>query len=262
MKKDTSLKFVASLLLCSFLVYVPVACCCEDENKAKFEKTERLSAPCAPGQTLCLQNKVGEISVTGADVSECNVTAVITAKAETEEQAEKLAGQVSVKLEPAGDKLYIKVETPDNKTKCSITVDFNITAPKQTALQLETNVGEIKIADITRTIRVESNVGAVSCKEITGDVEVKTNVGEVNVIYSKAALGACNANIKADVGTIDFTAPPNLSAEVNLSANLGSIETDLPLTVKGMLNQKSSGTIGKGEGKVILKTNIGSIKIK
>lgn len=262
MKKHTSIKFVASLLLCSLLVYVPVACCCDYENKAKFEKTERLSAPCAPGKILCLQNKIGEISVTGADVSECNVTAIITAKAETEEQAEKLAGQVSVKLEPSGDKLYIKVETPDDKTKCSITVDFDITVPKQTALQLENNVGEIKIADITRTIRVESNVGAVSCKEITSDVEVKTNVGQVIVLYSKTAPAACSANVKTDVGEIDFTAPSDLSAQVNLSANLGSIETNLPLTVKGMLNQKSSGTVGKGEGSVILKTNVGSIKIK
>jgi DUF4097 and DUF4098 domain-containing protein YvlB len=205
---------------------------------------------------------VGEVTVAGADVSECNVTAVITAKAETDEQAEELAGQVRIKLEPAGDKLYVKVETPATKPKCSINVDFNITVPKQTALQLGTNVGEITVTDITRAVKIESNVGAITCKEITGNVEVKTNVGQVIVLYSKDAPAACNANIKTDVGEIDFTAPPNLSAQVDLSANLGSIETDLPLTVKGMLNQKSSGTVGKGEGRVTLKTNIGAIKIQ
>ena len=262
MRKHTLIKFAGLLLLCSFLVYVPVACCCNDENKEKFEKTERLSAPCAPGQTLCLQNKVGEISVTGEDVSECSVIVKITAKAITAEKAEKLAEEVQIKLEPAGDKLYIRVEAPANKLKQSINIDFNITVPKQTALQLETNVGEITVTDITKAVKIESNVGAVSCKEITSDVEVKTNVGQVIVLYSKNAPAACNANVKTDVGEIDFTAPPDLSAQVNLSANLGSIETDLPLTVKGMLNQKSSGTVGKGEGSVTLKTNVGSIKIK
>jgi hypothetical protein len=34
------------------------------------------------------------------------------------------------------------------------------------------------------------------------------------------------------------------------------------LTIKGTINKSLNGTIGKGEGKVILKTNIGSIKIK
>ncbi|MBN1392276.1 MAG: DUF4097 family beta strand repeat protein [Sedimentisphaerales bacterium] len=262
MKKHTAIKDAASLLLCSLLIYVPVAGCCDDNGKVKFKKTERLSAPLALGQTLYLHNNVGEIVVTGDDVSDCNVTAVITAKAETKEQAEKLAGQVSVKLEPAGDKLYIRVEAPDNKPKCSIVIDFNITVPKQTALQLETNVGEIKIADITQKIKAEANVGRVSCKEISGSLDIHTNVGEVNVIYSKTAPAACSANVKTDIGEIDFTAPPNLSAQVNLSANLGSIQTDLPLIVKGALNQKSSGTVGKGEGSVILKTNIGAVKIK
>ncbi len=261
MKKYTSIKYVVSLLLCSLLLDARVACGCDNDN-SKYEKTRRLSAPFAPGQTLYLQNNVGEITVTGADLTECNVTAIITAKAETAEKAEKLAEEVSIKLQPSGDKLSIKAEAPADKSKCSINVNFNITVPKQAALQLETNVGAININNITQPIKVETNVGAISCKEITGDTNIKTNVGEVIVFYSQTAPGACNANIKTDIGKIDFTAPPNLSAQVNLSANLGSIETSLPLTVKGKINQKTSGTIGKGEGKVTLKANIGSIKIK
>jgi hypothetical protein len=265
MKKHNLIKCIVPLLLCSLLIDVPTAGCCDDKDdhyKAKYEKTERLSAPFTEGQTICLQNNVGAISVTGTDVSDCNVTAVITAKAETTEKAEKLAEEVRIKLEPSGDKLYIRVEAPVNKFKHSITIDFNIIVPKQATLQLESNVGEIKIADITKTIKAEANVGTISCKEIEGSLDIHTNVGEVKVIYSETAPSACNANIKTDIGEIDFTAPPDLSAQVNLSANLGSIQTSLPLTVKGLINQDSSGTIGKGEGKVTLKTNIGSIKIK
>lgn len=265
MKKHTLIKCATLLLLCSLLIYAPLAGCCVnvgDFCKAKYEKTEHLSAPFTAGQTLYLQNNVGEITVTGADVTDCNVTATITARAMTTEKAEKLAEEVRIKLEPSGNKLYIKIEQPDNKSEHSITIGFNITVPKQTALQLAANVGEIKITDIVQPIKVEINVGAISCKEITGDIDVKTNVGQVIVLYSKTAPSACNANVKTDIGEIDFTAPPDLSAQVNLSANLGSIQTALPLTVKGIINQDSSGTIGKGEGKVILKTNIGSIKIK
>lgn len=261
MKKHTSIKYVAPLLLCSLLLNAHIACCCDD-YKAKYEKTERLSASLAPGQTLYLKNNVGKITVTGADVSECNATAVITARAETAEDAQKLAEEVSIKPEPAGDKLYIRVEAPDSKPKCSINIEFNITVPKQTALQLEADVGEINIDNITNAIKAETDVGAVHCKEIAGNIDIQTDVGEVTVLYSETAPGACNANVKTDIGKIDFTAPPNLSAQVDLVANLGSIETSLPLTVKGKMNQKTSGTIGKGEGRVTLKTNIGSIKMK
>lgn len=265
MKKRTLIKCATLLLLCSLLIYTTLAGCCVnvgDFCKAKYEKTEHLSAPLAPGQTLCLQNNVGEITVTGADVTDCNATVTITAKAMTAEEAEKLAEEVRIKLEPSGSKLYIKIEQPDNKLEHSITIGFNITVPKQTAMQLGANVGEIKISDIAQPIKVEANVGAISCKEITSEIDVKTNVGQVIVLYSKTAPSACNANVNTDIGEIDFTAPPGLSAQVNLSANLGSIQTALPLAVKGTINQKSTGTIGKGEGRVTLKTNIGSIKIK
>jgi hypothetical protein len=262
MEKNTLIKYIALLLLCSLLIYVPIAVCCDDNDKVKYEKTERLSEPLAPGQTLCLHNDVGEIIITGADVSDCNVIATITAKAETAEKAEKLAEEVSIKFEQAGDKLYIKVEAPSNKPMCSINIDFDITVPKKTPLQLETNVGEIAIADITEKIKAEANVGRISCKEVSGPLDIHTNVGEVKVLYAKTAPSACNANVKTDIGEINFTAPPDLSAQVDLSANLGSIEISLPLTIKGKINKNATGIIGKGEGKVTLKTNIGSIKIK
>lgn len=265
MKKRSFIKCVVPLLLCSLSVATFLAGCCiniGDFCKAKHEKTEHLSAPFVPGQTLHLQNNVGEITITGADVTECDVTATITAKAMTEEEAEKLAEEVQIKLEPSDNKLYIRVEKPARMSKRSITIDFNITVPKQTALKLATNVGEIHISNTTEPIEAETNVGVITCRQISGDTDLTTNVGEIKVVYSKTAPIACNANIKTDIGKIDFTAPPDLSAQVNVSVNIGSIQTDLPLTIKGKINKSLNGTIGKGEGKVILKTNIGSINIK
>lgn len=264
MEKHSFKKYIVLVLSFSLLIVAFSFGCgnIDDICKAKYEKTEHLSAPLAQGQTLELRNNVGEITITGADVAECSITAAITAKAKTEEDAEKLAEEVRIKLEPSGDKLYIKVEKPADKFGQSIIIDFNITVPKQTALQLATDVGEIKIENITKSIKTETDVGAVYCKEITGDVDIETDVGEVNVIYSKIASGVCNATIETDVGKIDFTAPPDFSAKLDLSTNIGGIETNLPLDIKGTLGKKTSGVIGKGEGEVTLKTDIGSIKIK
>lgn len=264
MKKYPFIKYAVPILLCSFLtVALSIGCVnTGDFCKFKYEKTEHLSAPFAPGQTLTFHNNIGETIVTGADVNECKVIATITAKATTQEKAEKLAEEVQIKLEPSGNKLFIRVEKPETKPKQSITVDFDITMPRQAALQLGTNVGEIKIHNITKPIKAEVNVGTVSCKEITDNIDIKTNVGEVKVIYSRTAPAICNANIKTDIGKIDFVAPPDLSAKVNASTNIGSIQTDLPLTVKGTISNRSNGIIGKGEGEVTLKTNIGSINIR
>lgn len=257
-------KYILTFLLCLPLITaIAVGCSNHDDScKAKYEKTENLSEPLAPGQTLELQNNVGEIIIIGTDAKGCSVTAKITAKAETEEQARKLAEEVRIKPQSYGDKLKIKVEQPADKSKQSITIDFNITVPRETALQLAADVGEINITNITGAIKAETDVGAVSCTEITGNLDIETDVGEVKILYSKAAPSVCKAIIETDIGAIDFTAPPDVSAKLDFSTNIGNIETDLPLEMKGMLGKKTTGTVGKGEGEIYLKTNIGLIKIR
>jgi DUF4097 and DUF4098 domain-containing protein YvlB len=261
MRKDNFQKMFLVFLSC----FVVAAMGCNTngcEAKEKYERIVTLKNALPADGSFEAQTHNGHINVTGADVAECNLIATITAHADTVENAQKLAEAVEVKLISSGNKLTAKIEKPESAPHEYVCVDLDVTVPKQTALQLGANVGEIKITDIAQPIKVGTNVGAISCKEITGDIDVKTNVGQVIVLYSKTAPSACNANVKIDVGEIDFTAPPGLSAQVNLSANLGSIQTALPLTVKGKINQDSSGSIGKGEGKITLKTNVGSIKIR
>jgi hypothetical protein len=53
-----------------------------------------------------------------------------------------------------------------------------------------------------------------------------------------------------------------MSAQLNASTNLGSIRTRRPITVVGNLKKSIKGTVGTGEGKIDLRTNIGSIEIE
>jgi len=266
MKKQFFIKRTTPLLACSLLTATVLAgCCCSgifDVFKAKYERTVEVSAPITPGQTLDVHTNVGSIKVTGGDFTDCSVTAKILAKAATEEKAQKLAEETEIKLEPVGDKLKIKVERPSKTDKEAICVSFDITVPRQTALNLKANVGELEVENITETIEAVTNVGKIACKEITGRVDLTTNIGEVKVVYANDAPPACNTDITISIGEIDFDGPDNLSAEVHASANVGSIETRLPLTVTGKISKSLDGTVGAGEGKVILRTNVGSIKIK
>ena len=267
MKKVFFIRLTAPLLACLLLTATVLAgCCCSgifDVFKAKYERQVQLSAPIALGQTLDVHTNVGSITVTGGDFTDCSVTAKIMAKAATEEKAQKLAEETQIKLEPAGDKLKVKVEKPSTAGKEAICVSFDITVPRQTALNLRANVGELKVENITETIEAVTNVGKITCKEITGRIDLTTNVGEVKVVYAEDAPAACNVKISTSVGEIDFAGPDNLSAEFHASTTkVGSIETHLPFTVTGKISKSLDGTVGAGEGKVILRTNVGSIKIK
>ena len=69
--------------------------------------------------------------------------------------------------------------------------------------------------------------------------------------------------LEADVGKIRFAGPANLSAKVDASTNIGSIETDLLLTITGkFIERQIHGTIGEGTATVVLRTDVGSIEIE
>jgi DUF4097 and DUF4098 domain-containing protein YvlB len=254
-----------TLLICLLCILTISAGSCINGGswfKAEFQKSEKLKAPLAPGSTLTLDNEVGSITIEGQDVLNCTVDATVKAKAPTEEEAQELAKQVKIALEQNGNTLTVKITKPPNKKRRSISIDFNITVPKQTALQVGSDVGEIRISNITEDIRVRTDVGKISCQEITGDIDLQADVGKINVVYSKTAPAACNVNIKTDVGSIDITTPPECSAAVQANTDVGSITTDMPLTITGKVGKNLHGTIGAGEGKLYLKTDVGSIRIR
>jgi len=267
MEKRHFRKSVLPFSLCTLLTANFLAGCCINidgcADRAKYERIEHLSAPITSGITLAVETHVGSISITGADVSDCNITAAICVKASTKEKAKKLAEQVKIKLEPGPDTLSIKVEKPAALEERCLKVDFDITAPRQLNLNCTADVGSTKVSDISGRIRASVDVGKITCKEIAGDVDLKTDVGKVRVVYSETASAICNADIKTDVGKIDFTGPPNLSARLEASTDVGSIKTDLPITLTGEISRKRlKGTIGTGEGNLRFKTNVGSINIR
>lgn len=231
-------------------------------SRFEYERMDELDAALVPGSTLALENDVGSITIEGLDVTSCNLTATITAKAPTEEEAEELAEQTKIALEPYRNTLTVKITKPPKRKHRSVSINFDITVPKQTALQISSDVGEIRISDIAEEIRARTDVGRISCREISGDIDLQADVGKINVVYSEEASAACDVTIKTDVGSIDLTTPPGCSASVQADTDVGSITTDMPLTIKGKVGKNLQGTIGAGEGRMYLKTDVGSIRIR
>ncbi len=282
MKNDVLLKKVSwGSLLC--LLVAAAGCsinmgCLPQE---KYQRTVQLSAPLSPGSSFATQTHNGSITITGADVTDCNLTATITARATTEEDAKKLAERTTIKLEPFGDKLTAKIDKPTFLMNQSVSVSLDVTLPNRTDLELTTHNGSIIITNITGrlngtthngkvtaeqisgTVELRTHNGSVICREVSGDTQLKTHNGNVKLYYSEAAPSLCNISLITYNGSIDLTTPSNFSGKVDASTHNGSIRTDLPITVVGKVSKsKLTGTIGAGRGKLHLETHNGSIRIK
>jgi DUF4097 and DUF4098 domain-containing protein YvlB len=249
--------------------------------RAEYRRTVRLSEPLSPGSGFETQTHNGYIVITGADVTDCNITAEIVARAVTDEDAMELAEKTNVVFERGMNKLTAKIDKPINMFNRSVGVNLTITVPNKTDLELTTHNGRVEITNITGKldgtthngkmaienvtgdIKLHTHNGHIGCREISGSTQLKTHNGGIDAYYSENAPPVCDISLITHNGSIELESPPNFSAEVNASTHNGSINTDLPITVKGKVSKRRLvGTIGTGEGKLRLETHNGSIRIR
>lgn len=282
MKKHYFAKVSLGCLLC--LVILSAGCCINIGScfmQAKYERTMQLSAPLSPGSTFEAQTHNGSITINGAEVTECSLTATIVTRAATDEEALELSNQVNVTLVPSGNRLTAKIDKPTNLINKSVSVSLDVQLPNQTDLELVTHNGAVEISDVTGkleatthngkvtcerisgTTTFETHNGSVTCSEISGNTQLKSHNGGIEAFYTSTAPSACDISMVTHNGGIELKTPPNLSAKIDVSTHNGSIKTDLPITVSGEITRnKLTGTIGAGEGKLHLETHNGSIRIR
>lgn len=249
--------------------------------QAKYERTVQLSAPLSPSSAFEAQTHNGSITIKGADVADCNMTATIVARAATDEEAQELAEKVNVTLVPSGNRITTKIEKPTRLINKSVSVSLDVEVPNQTDLELITHNGGVVLADITGKINatthngkvttenvtgttaLKTHNGSVTCNEISGDSQLNSHNGNVKAFYSGSASSVCDISMTTHNGSIELATPPDYSAQVKASTHNGSINTDLPITVTGKVSKsKLTGTIGAGEGQLYLETHNGSIRIR
>jgi len=248
---------------------------------AEYERVVHLSEPVGAAGVFEAETHNGSITVNGAATNMCDVTATITARADTEENAKKLADKVQVWLDTSGKKIAARIEKPALIGWQHVGVAFDVKITNHINLELVTHNGSVEVSDITGEVEATTHNGAVttrdvtgnhsltthngriSCQQISGDIELETHNGSVDVVYATGAPAACKADITTHNGGIDFTSPPNFSAKADISTHNGSIRTVLPITVVGEVSKRElRGTIGTGEGRLHLETHNGSIRIK
>jgi DUF4097 and DUF4098 domain-containing protein YvlB len=298
MKRDNLQKAFVVLLSCSAVAAMG---CYTDgcEPKAKYERIANLSAPMAENSIFEAQTHNGFVNITGADVTQCSLTATITGWADTEEDAKLLADTVEIKLVPSDNKLIAKIEKPALTPHQRIDISFDVTVPRNIGAGITTHNGALKIKNLTGqiegtthngritaekisgTIQLKTHNGDVTCKEVagntqlqthngsiicedaSGDINLRTHNGSAKAFYSASAPPVCNVAAVSHNGGVSITTPPNFSAKVDASTHNGSINTNLPITVEGNITKgKLTGTIGAGEGELYLETHNGSINIK
>lgn len=230
---------------------------------SEAKRTDELTAPLTDITALEVSTNVGGIRIEAADVTEAAITAKITVRAKTEEEADALLEGVRISLEPSDHRLVIKTIKPSDFGHNSLAVDFHITVPKQLEAHCTTRVGDIRISGLAGDVVARADVGKIDCTDLRGGkAELTTNVGDIKAAYAGDAPAALWINASTNVGNIDFSGPDRISARFSAVTNVGSIHTNREMNVRGFVGKSLDAVLDSGDGRVTFRTNVGEIHIR
>lgn len=247
---------IPPLGLCLLLIVIGCDFQIGDWGKAKYERTVQKQTSLDSGSTVVAQTSSGSITVTGADVTDCNVVAQIRVQALTEEQAKETAEQVEIMFEKVGNTLTVKAKKPPQKRRCSIAISYDITVPKKTSVDCASSYGPVKLSNIEGNAKGKSSSGSIWAEDIQGSTHLHTSYGPVtcrNITGDNIKLESSSGKIRAE----------NIKGSADLDTSYGSI-TCKEISGPEIKLRSSSGGIRLSEASgddFDVHTSYGSIRV-
>ncbi len=175
-----------------------------------------------------------------------------------------------------------------------VSIDYDITAPRATALNAGSGSGDLRIDNVGVNAKLSTGSGNIEANALSGNTSLETGSGDITASQSgggevKAGTGSGNIHLqnvdgalKAETGSgnIEVSGKPRSGwklgtgsgdvtlstggAAFNLDASSGSggIKTDVPITMEGSLDRHHvTGKVNGGGPVVRVETGSGSIHI-
>ena len=207
--------------LCVLLLLAGAGCEIEMGNwgQAHYEKVLDRHTALEPGCTLDVDTSSGSVTINGAEVSECSVTATITARAPSEAEAQALGEQVTIRLEQNERTLKVRADKPKLGNNRSISVSYAIIAPRRTNVQCHSAYGSLDLANLEGTVDGKTGSGSIEAENIQGTTHLDTSYGSItcrNVAGQEVTLHSGSGSVTA--GDIKGTA--------RMASSYGAVECE------------------------------------
>jgi DUF4097 and DUF4098 domain-containing protein YvlB len=211
---------------------------------------------------LRLEGVSGTVAITGEEESDSVlVTGERRVGSESMQDAEAHLPLLQVSVQEIGNEIYVKTTQPQQTHGRSYVVDYTISLPEGFVVSVSHVTGIVSISSVKNSVSVNHVTGQVLLDEISGSSVVSLVTGGIEAEVTLPQHGTINFNLVT--GNMDLDIPQSTSAEFSASVVTGTISTsDLflqnPVSNPGSL----TGTLGSGEGTILLNVVTGSVNVQ
>jgi Putative adhesin len=262
----------AMLVSCGLLMMCSGAAQAQEKRTIFTEDNFHWQAKLAPGQTLEIIGRNGEIEANGAADTSAEVNAIRRGHGDSEKEAFIEVVEYSDGVTICA--VYAREAKPGrchrggvdsesgnfwHNSRAKIT--FSAKVPRGVVLKAETTNGDIHARSLNSVVEADTTNGSVDVSTSEWASGRSTN-GHVDVTMGKAGWNG-ELELATTNGGITVSLPASAEFKVRASTTNGNIRTDFPITVQGTFGTKNvSGTVGAGGRELKLATTNGGIEVR
>jgi DUF4097 and DUF4098 domain-containing protein YvlB len=117
----------------------------------------------------------------------------------------------------------VRADLPTSRSRTSVSVDYEVFAPRQTDLVLRTTNGGVSVQGIAGRLEARTTNGSVTLREVAGDVRAQTTNGSVSVDLDGPGARTSALAVETTNGAITIGVPAGYSADLAASTEVGRI---------------------------------------
>lgn len=191
---------------------------------SQVEESKALKVDTEKPVNLKIENDAGLVTVTGGDVDSVQVEVVKIAYDTTQARADAEVKTIKYTVQQNGNTITLKYALPNsmNVNNQINTVDFTVTVPNQTNVDVDANFGGVSISNLEGEVVVDGSFGETTLDNIQGAVSASTNNGTVTATAIMAT--GKTIDLKSEFGSIILEKANG--KEITIDTSNGSAQLD------------------------------------
>jgi hypothetical protein len=229
---------------------------------SEVEESKTLEVDTTKPLVLKVVDAAGEVTVTGAEVEAVEVRVVKTAYDSTQARADEEVKSIKYSIQQTGNTITLTYQLPKsmNFSNNVNTVDFIVTVPNKTKVDVDTSLGDVSVEDIEGAVVVQNDFGEARVFNITGTVSVSSNGGTVTGTSIKAGTG--DIELRSEFGSL--TLEKASGRDITLDTNSGAIDLNEVRATNTLIANTDFGDVTFENGSadsLSIETNGGSVSL-
>lgn len=200
---------------------------------ASAEENKTFNVDMEKPVSLRVESNAGDVIIVGADVEAVQVQIVKTGYGTNEARAETALKSIQYDVRQQGNTISLIYQLSGRQTREVNTVDFIITVPRNTQVEVDNGFGVVDVADLKGSVDISGDFGDVAVKNIEGSLRLDNSSGEVRI--NNVNAGAQDVRVEVDFGKI-----------VLEKVNAKNIRVDSDSGTLSLTNVRASGDLFAG----------------